>query len=188
MAHSLSCHCELLPFVNVVPIWELAPSQPNIWTDGSLSTNRPCYAHGGYGIWHPDRHLIDVAINELSFAHVVDVGSIHGSTGVALAGAMLEPFSSSTRNEIAAMIVAVSANGAVHIGTDSLSAVMFANQLLDDATLRRPFSLCSDGDLWQAFAAACRDKGPGTVAVSWTKGQTPLRSLLAGEVTFKQRL
>jgi len=185
LAHSLTCHCTPPPFHNVVPIWELAPSQPNAWTDGSLSGNRPCYAHGGYGIWHPDRYRTDVGTNELCFAHVVDVGSIHGSQGVALAGTLLEPFSSSTRNEIAAMLVAISASGPVHIGTDSLSAAKVANKLIDNGIMRRPFSLCHDGDLWMAFGEACKNKGRGTVAVSWTKGHTPLRSLLAGKVSIK---
>ena len=158
LAHSLSSHCNPPPFVNVVPIWELAPAQPNAWTDGSLSSNRPCYAQGGYGVWHPDRYYAEVATNELLYGHIVDVGSIHGARGVALAGTLLEPFSSSTRNEIAAMIGAVTAYGPVHIGTDSLSAAMFANQLIEDVHPRRPLSLCSDGDLWQAFQEACRQR------------------------------
>ena len=153
LAHSLSSHCDSPPYVNVVPVWELAPAQPNAWTDGSLTANRPCYAQGGFGIWHPERYRTDIAINELQFGHIVDVGGIHGASGVALAGTLLEPFSSSTRNEVAAMVVAISVFGPVHIATDSLSAVMFANQLINDISPRRPLSLC-------------RDKGPGTVAVS----------------------
>ena len=131
LAHSLSCHCDSPPYVNVVPICELAPAQHNAWTDGSLTANRSCYAQGGYGIWHPERYKTEIAINELQFGHIVDVGSIHGASGVALAGTLLEPFSSSTRNEVAAMIVAMSAFGPVHIATDSLSAVTFANRIIN---------------------------------------------------------
>ena len=83
------------------------------------------------------------------------------------------------------MIVAITASKAVHIGSDSLCAVMFANQLLDNSCMRRPLSLYSDGDLWLAFSEACKNKGRGSVAVSWTKGHTPLRSLLTGEVSTK---
>ena len=52
---------------------------------------------------------------ECPFVDFVDIRKIYGSIGVAIAGSMLEPFSSSTRTEIATLIVGVCAAGAVHM-------------------------------------------------------------------------
>ena len=181
LIHRYNCHTAGPPFVNVLPCSCIAPAEPNAFTDGSLSASCAPFGFGGYGIWFPHRRECEVGINELEFAHFVNVGPIHGATGVATAGMMLEPFTSSTRCEAAALINCVTSAGSVHIATDSANAADFANQLLSGEQLRKPIQLCSDGDLWAAFLQACIDKGPGSVRVSWTKGHTSLSSMLRGE-------
>ena len=64
---------------------------------------------------------------------------------------------SSTRTELAAGIVAIAANGLVHIGSDSRAFVDRAKQLIAviasgcDPQENRPWKLCSDGGLWHNF-------------------------------------
>ena len=181
LIHKLNCHTEGPPTLTVIPCQEAAPDNPNAWTDGSLTSGNAPFGAGGYGIWYPGRRPSSIGTNELGYAHLTDVGSIHGAAGVATAGMMLEPFPSSTRCEIAAILNCITAAGSVHIATDSDNAASIATRLLAGGQMHRPIQLFSDGDLWAAFVQACNDKGAGTVKVSWTKGHVTLASMVKGE-------
>ena len=81
---------------------------------------------------------------------------------------------SSTRTELAAGIVAISAHGPVHLGSDSRAFVDKANKIRKDIIkgkrLKKPWGLQSDGDLWEHFYFALCAKGTSSFKVSWVKG------------------
>ena len=78
----------------------MAPPQPNTFADGSVLHPTSSFPLGGYGIWHPGRRPQDIHQDEFSYAQVCKLGPIIDQAGVALAGASLEPFTSSTRKEV----------------------------------------------------------------------------------------
>ncbi len=81
---------------------------------------------------------------------------------------------SSTRTELAAAIIAILANGPVHIGTDSQAMLDRAQQIL--CNLRKGkasktnWMLVSDGDLWHHFEQAAKAKGPRSIRITKIKG------------------
>ncbi len=127
---------------------------------------------GGAGVWWPGRnpglsHRLSTAEKELAHWKTHNEGlmvytPIGGYTG------------SSTRTELAAAILALSANGPVHIGTDSQVFHDKAIGILIDIKHGRPsttnWMLASDGDLWHHFEVAARTKGRHAIRVSKVKG------------------
>ena len=65
---------------------------------------------------------------------------------------------SSTRTELAAAILAISAHGPVHFASDSQAMVKRANYYIElvrySRPINKPFALISDGDLWGHFYQA----------------------------------
>ena len=70
---------------------------------------------------------------------------------------------SSTRTELAAAIVAIIANGPVHIGSDSQAFIDKASDILHKLRIGKPvkcnWKTTSDGDLWEHFTEAAIAKG-----------------------------
>ncbi len=75
---------------------------------------------------------------------------------------------------MAAAIIAVLANGPVHIGSDSQTFVDKANYLLLCLRMRKPHNIVwrtsSDGDLWDHFEKAIIAKGPKSIRITKVKG------------------
>ena len=80
----------------------------------------------------------------------------------------------STRTEPAAAIIAISAHGPIHLGTDSKAFATRANWLLELVALKskpkRKLNLMTDGDLWEHFNNVIMAKGARSIKISWVKG------------------
>ena len=74
-------------------------------------------------MWHLHRAVEDVTEEELDYAKVLDVGGIHSAAGSALAGASFKSFSSSTRKEIAAILLGMLRPCSLHLAVDNAGAV-----------------------------------------------------------------
>ena len=98
---------------------------------------------------------------------------------------------SSTRTELAAAIIAISAYGPVHLASDSKAFVDLANQILDDLKhsrpLKRSWKLTNDGDLWHHFHEAAREKVHTSLQIVWTKGHATDDQVEQGVTTTEQQ-
>ena len=98
-----------------------APDEPKVYADGSWLQPRYKYlGYGGAGVWWPGRDLtqdpISDAEREFAFYNQKPRGmELYTSIGGISGG--------STRTELAAAIVAMSANGPVHVASDSKAFV-----------------------------------------------------------------
>ena len=94
---------------------------------------------------------------------------------------------SSTRTELAAGILAVSAYGGVHIGSDSRAFVTKPNKYIRMINMnrkpKRAWKLVSDGDLWQHFYEAVEAKGAHAVRLTWVKGHANEEHIASGITT-----
>ncbi len=81
---------------------------------------------------------------------------------------------SSTRTELAAAIIAILANGPVHIGTDSQAfhdrAQRILSNLRNGKKHKYNWMTKTDGDLWQHFEQAAKAKGPKSIRITKVKG------------------
>ena len=81
---------------------------------------------------------------------------------------------SSTRIEIAAGIIAASANGPVHSGSDSEVFVQKAKCIIEHIhkghVNRCNWKLVSDGDLLEHFYEVVKAKGAQAINITWVKG------------------
>ena len=149
-----------------------APVNINVYTDGSWKNPRKFYfALGGAGVWWPSRTFaklpLSTAEKELAHHQVC-------SDGVRLCAAIGGYSGSSTRNELAAGIVAMCAHGPVHPGSDSEVFVDKANAIVEGLKTN-PARKChhnttSDGDLWMYFVKIVKHKGLHSVKFTWVKG------------------
>ena len=81
-------------------------------------------------------------------------------------------FVNSTRTEVAAALLAISAPGPVRIASDSLNFVRQINFILADPHGKppKPWGLSTDGDLWEVLVRHLCVKGPHSVKATWVKG------------------
>ena len=94
------------------------PSDINVYTDGSWKNPLIQYLGlGGAGVWWPSRNT--EAYHRLNDAEKEVAQSTQYHNGLMLYTSMGGYTGSSTRTELAAAIIAMMANGPVHIGTDS---------------------------------------------------------------------
>ncbi len=150
-----------------------APSDINVYTDGSwINPLQQYLGLGGAGFWWPGRdqnvfHRLSQAEKDLAYSSQHADGlmlytPIGGYTG------------SSTRTELAAAIIALAANGPVHIGTDSQvfhdKALLILGHLRKGKRGKSNWQLVSDGDLWYHFEMAAKAKGPKAIRISKVKG------------------
>ncbi len=162
---------------------QLAPEDPNVYTDGTNS--QPMWAAftlGAFGTWWKDRTLEDQPLSPAE-DKVVDTLQEAGSLGTFQhmpAAAM-----SSTRAELAGGIAAACADGPVHIASDNMGFVKRLNQILDDpaAHPHKPWSLLSDGDLWEQMHSIIVSKGAHAIKASWTKGHITEQQVNEGRCT-----
>ena len=128
---------------------EQAPKEINVYSDGSyLNGRRRTWAMGAAGVWWPGRQSDPEhdAVSEGDIAYGEQCrGGLKLFTNLAGYGC------SSTRAELAAGIVAIAANGPVHLGTDSKAFLDKAPYVLDlcrsGAEPKRPWNVQTDGDL-----------------------------------------
>ena len=107
VAYTFTCRTEEPIQLTVDPCRDDAPEKPNAFTDGALQGNGSSFPSGGYGAWFRGRNAEDIHQNELAHASIATLPDIHKSAGTAIAGCMFEPFSSSTRQEILAILVSI---------------------------------------------------------------------------------
>ncbi len=146
------------------------PEKPNVYSDGSLKHPRVAYwSLGGFGVWWPHRKLQDTPLTDgedhIANTHQVD-------EGVKMWGCITGQKASSTRAELAAGILTILGPGPIHQGTDSKSYMVGAMNILQRKTKRKqkPWSLRTDGDLWQLWERAAISKGLHAINISWFKG------------------
>ena len=150
-----------------------APKDINVYTDGSwIHPLKQFLGMGGAGVWWPNRnpdirHRLSTSEQELAYYQVLEggvmlftpIGGYHGS---------------STRTELAAAIVALMANGPIHIGTDSKAfmdkAIDILYKLRSDLPIKHNWKTMSDGDLWEHFTKAAEAKGPNSINITKVKG------------------
>ena len=151
----------------------VAPSEINVYSDGSwLHPMNQFLGLGGAGVWWPGRdisvsHRLSPAERELGHHQQHNDGlSLHTPIG-GLAG-------SSTRTELAAAILALAANGPIHLGTDSQAfmdrAIKVIGNVRKASKRKRHWQMTSDGDLWYHFEQAVKAKGWRSIRISKVKG------------------
>ena len=148
-----------------------APEGINVYTDGSwLHPLKQFLGLGGAGVWWPDRHIVrknenqrghPISTAEEEMAHIQQ-----GENGVSLYTKIGGFGGRSTRTELAAGLIAISAHGPVHIGSDSRAFVDTANNILKDLTQNKnrirckPWKLVSGEDLWSTSTLLPKPRDP----------------------------
>jgi ribonuclease HI len=178
----------------------LAPLCINVFTDGSwLHPLRQFLGLGGAGVWWPDRTVEQAEISgnayfcslsevEFEMAHTRQT-----SSGLQLFTKIGGYGGSSTRTELAGGIIAMFAEGPVHIGSDSEAFVDKATALINliskggDPQQHRPWSMCQDGDLWAHFCKCVLAKGPQSIRLTWVKGHAKQHHIDKGVTTLTNK-
>jgi ribonuclease HI len=163
-----------------------APEEPNVWTDGSLKAPAyPSWSLGGFGLVHENRSWNEDAMhpNETIFAHSRQEGDdLH------IWAPLPGPLCSSTRTELAAATLAVSAPGPIHIASDSRNFICLARNILNRNVadvVKRPWGLYPDGDLWEIFQRHVALKGHHAVRVKWVKGHCGPSDVDSGRISLR---
>ncbi len=113
-----------------------APKSINVYSDGSwLYPTQKILGLGGAGVWWPGRdinhaHRLSPAEKELGHYTQLDEGLRLYSPIGGFGG-------SSTRTELAAAILAIAANGPIHLGTDSQAFLDRATRVIQDVRNNR---------------------------------------------------
>ena len=96
---------------------------------------------------------------------------------------------SSTRAELAAGIVAASAEKAQHQGTDSKAYLDKMQKLIDGENLtnKRPWSIQANGDLWQWMEDILKAKGRSSFRITKVKGHVTEQQVLEGKYTREHK-
>ena len=133
----------LMDWVLPPRLQEKAPEEPNVYNDGSLNKSLcQWWSVGGVGVWWPGRNLADTPLNENERNLVVKTSC----KGIMLSTALPGHRASSTRAELGAGIAAMLANAPTHQGTDIMSYMINAHQIIKGLLPRKPFNLLTDGD------------------------------------------
>ena len=79
-------------------------------------------------------------------------------------------------------IVAIVANGPVHIGSDSQAFIDKASDILHKLRIGKPvkynWKTTSDGDLWEHFTKAAIAKGPKSIRLTKVKGHVSIQQVI----------
>ena len=111
--------------------------------------------------------------------------------GLGLSVALVGFGGSSTRSEIAGGIIAIAADGPVHIGTDSQAFCNKATSLIDmerrGRKPKRPWSTQKDGDLWELLHKMVQQKGWKSVKITKVKGHATDANVEDGKVDINDK-
>ena len=167
-----------------LPCSQLPPADINTYSDGCLfSPTEPLCQLGWAGVWWPNRHL-DTHSPSDAEANMAVLDPTQ--EGLKLLTYLPGFGGSSTRQELAGAIVAMAANGPVHLGTDSqafLDKEAYVHQLAQQGKApRRPWALHKDGDLWKQFHAHLVAKGHTSVRFTKVKGHATQAMVEEGHV------
>ena len=174
-------------FYEAAPCHEVPPTTPNAHSDGALKMpSNWLWGMSGFGVVWNNRNidLQPFSDNELNYTF----NSVQDKE-VSLWGALPGHRSSSTRAELAAGIVSIVAPGAVHQATDSKSYLDKANIILSgvNVTIKKPWGLQTDGDLWKIWEALAKQKGFNAIRLSKVKAHTSLQDVEKGVISMFNR-
>ena len=157
------------------------PVDINVYSDGSwIYPLKQFLGMLGAGVWWPNRdpakkHRLSQAERELAYHRQYHDGAMLFTPIGGFGG-------SSTRTELAAAIVAILANGPVHIGSDSQAFIDQASDILHKLRIGKPckynWKTTSDGDLWEHFTKAAIAKGPKSIRLTKVKGHVTTQQVL----------
>lgn len=178
-------------------VMEQAPNTINVYSDGAvkLPASRG-QTIGGFGIWWPDESGGGLERAGTAHNHMHHEKWRHGT---AMWACLHGPWHSSHRAELSALVVAMHAQRAIHIGIDNKAVVDKARQLIQlgkkaeaDARwhrkpLKKQWSLQTDGDLWWRFWTLLEARGAHSIEVSKVKGHATQEHVEAGIVTQVDR-
>ena len=160
------------------------PERPNVYSDGSwLFPLEQFLGLGGAGTFWPARTLEGQppSTAEMELGYVKQ-----DARGLMMFTALGGFGGSSTRSELGAGIVAIAADGPVHIGTDSAAFLRKAEALRTAMLAGRRVNTCwqlqVDGDLWRHFYQAMVAKGPAAIAFTKVKGHASDDHVRSGQV------
>ena len=152
------------------------PTEPNAFSDGSVNfPTQQEWATATFGVVHMKDIHDELELNELEllFTHVTvgqrdEFGAFYCCRAPIFGGHY-----SSSRAELAGVLLAVSVRWPVRLALDNLSIVQGLEQLLvSDLQLpKKPWSLLTNGDLWElVYKLLCWRRGKHSTAVQWCKG------------------
>ena len=108
---------------------------------------------------------------------------------------------SSTRAELAGLVMAAHTNRPLHIGIDNKAVVDKANLLKSKAEkleeegkvdpkkiLKKHWGLQTDGDLWEAYWRALRSRGSKSIKVTKVKGHATKEQVEEGKVRIEDKI
>ena len=114
---------------------------------------------------------------------------------MAMWGPLKGMWQSSTRAELAALVIAMHIEVPLHIGIDNKAVVDKATALIEKARqiakkggkqpkriMKRPWSLQNDGDLWANFWETLMIRSPGSIWVTKVKGHATEVQVQQGQV------
>jgi hypothetical protein len=166
------------------------PSKPNVYSDGSFTNPRyMMFGLAGIGVWWPERNIIEKKLNERE----AEMGwEVQKENGCAIHTSLAGYGGSSTRAEIAAGTLAISADGPIHLATDSQAFMDKAESLIRLAHQglgpKRPFELQTDGDIWSTFWETVHQKGPSSIKISKVKGHATDEEVREGKVKAEDKV
>ena len=166
-------------------IFDLAPAIPNVYTDGAMGCPKnQNWSLMGVGLWWPCRTYATQPLSPLENMFVEN--DEEKIDGVRFWGCMKGHRGSSTRAEIAAIVIALLSKVPVHIATDSANAKKGLEELImylkqsenqkdnewhyEEWPMGKHWSLINDGDLWHQVWTLLVQRGPYSVAVAKVKG------------------
>ena len=167
---------------------ERAPVDPNVYTDGGVQNPASrAWATGTFGVFWPNRSLSDYPLNSVEADYAK---SSQVDDGLELWGYLSTPACSSTRAEVMAIVLAISADGPVHIASDSKSAISKARfycQQIKHSHEPPTWTTVVDGDLWRHFWLSVSCKGQHSIAFTKVKGHATLAHQHAGVISAIDR-
>eukprot|EP00973_Karenia_brevis_P069992 9731113-Karenia_brevis.AAC.1 len=116
-------------------------------------------------VWWPQRQDIPTDAEQQYSLHNLTDG------GLEIYTALHGPSTSSARPELLAVILALLAPRAAHLGVDNLAVVRTANKMIQRInsphTLPKPtFNIMTDGDLWKIFWQVVEQKGSHSIKIT----------------------
>ena len=181
-----------------------APSVINVYTDGAMKQpHSQFWGLLGYGVWWTARVLALHPISNQEHQHTNGHHEDKEKCNVRLWGQLCGHRGSSTRAEIAAILVALCPGMPTHIGTDSKSAMTVFLKLKSEIERRRSWpkdvpiynewpmgvswKLADDGDLWEQIWDNLLCRSISSTAITKVKGHATEEDVREGRATAADR-